>query len=80
MDHGGVIEKIHTREHQSATLYPHRWEINPGQPKIQAVYKLLVKCCLNFRKTEDKLKNLLGKLKFGIMREVVGTCVPLYEP
>lgn len=65
------IATINAREHQPAVLYFHPWEIDPGQPRIQAGMKSRFRHYLNLDKTEDKLKHLFDKMKFSTMHEVL---------
>lgn len=73
---GKAIEKINSREKEPAVLYFHPWEIDPGQPRIKAGYKSRFRHYLNLSKTEDKVRGLLSRLKFGTMREVLNRCIP----
>ena len=59
-------------EGHPANIYLHPWEVDPGQPR------LLVPAFARFRhynglaKCEAKLARLLGKFKWGTVREVLG--------
>ncbi|RII27472.1 MAG: polysaccharide deacetylase family protein [Geobacter sp.] len=67
------IAKINEREHQPAVLYFHPWEIDLGQPRIQAGVKSRFRHYLNLDKTEDKLKHLFCNLKFSPMHEILAS-------
>lgn len=65
------IAAINQRELQPAVLYFHPWEIDPGQPRIQAGVKSRFRHYLNLDKTEGKLRTLLSELQFGTMSSVL---------
>jgi polysaccharide deacetylase family protein (PEP-CTERM system associated) len=71
------MERINTRLRQPAVLYFHPWEIDPGQPRIQAGFKSTFRHYQNLAGTEGKLRHLLGRLRFASMREVLA---PLLTP
>lgn len=76
----GIIRRgivaINQRERQPAVLYFHPWEIDPGQPRIDACFKSRFRHYLNLNRTEEKLRKLLVNLEFGTMRQVLDACVP----
>jgi polysaccharide deacetylase family protein (PEP-CTERM system associated) len=65
------IAAINRREGQPAVLYFHPWEIDPGQPRINAGMKSSFRHYLNLHKTEAKLRHLLQGLEFGTMSRVL---------
>ena len=71
---GRWIDNVNKLEKQPAVLYFHPWELDPGQPRIRAAWKSRFRHYLNIDKTDGKLRNLLGKLKFGTMGEVLDGC------
>ncbi|BDV43047.1 polysaccharide deacetylase [Geotalea uraniireducens] len=73
---GNGIARINELERQPAVLYFHPWEIDPDQPRIQAGFKSRFRHYLNLHRTEQKLKDLLGQLQFGPMRDVLDGCIP----
>lgn len=66
------IERINCHEGKPAVLYLHPWEIDPGQPRIQAGWKSRFRHYNNLSKTEAKLRCLLKGLRYGTMSEVLG--------
>ena len=55
-------------------LYLHPWELDPDQPRIRAGRLARVRHYTNLRKTEGRLRRLLGEFAFGTLREVLGQC------
>jgi polysaccharide deacetylase family protein (PEP-CTERM system associated) len=68
------IVKINRQERQPAVLYFHPWEIDPGQPRIEAGARSRFRHYLNLEKTEGKLRSLLGGLRFAPMIDVLKEC------
>jgi polysaccharide deacetylase family protein (PEP-CTERM system associated) len=66
------IERINNLEKKPAVLYLHPWEIDPGQPRIEAGWKSRFRHYNNLAKTEAKLRYLLDGLRYGTMGEVLG--------
>ena len=65
------IAAINEKENQPAVLYFHPWEIDPDQPRIKAGVKSTFRHYLNLRSTEGKLRHIIGKGRFGNMKEVL---------
>jgi polysaccharide deacetylase family protein (PEP-CTERM system associated) len=53
-------------------VYFHPWELDPEQPRIQAVLKSRFRHYTNLRKTEPRLRRLLAAHPFERFRDVVG--------
>lgn len=66
------IDRINNREKKPAVLYLHPWEIDPGQPRIEAGWKSRFRHYNNLAKTEGKLRYLLDGVRYGTMGEVLG--------
>lgn len=66
------IDRINNREQKPAVLYLHPWEIDPGQPRIEAGWKSRFRHYNNLAKTEGKLRYLLDGVRYGTMGEVLG--------
>jgi polysaccharide deacetylase family protein (PEP-CTERM system associated) len=62
--HWGIAH-INAREHQPALVYFHPWEIDPGQPRIQASALSRFRHYVNLEKTEQRLVHLLRDFTFG---------------
>lgn len=70
------IYRINRHEQQPTVLYFHPWEIDPGQPRINAGMKSRIRHYINLHKTEAKLRHLLGSLPFGTMTGVLSQRLP----
>ncbi len=66
-----AITQLNQREDQPVVVYFHPWEIDPEQPRISAGTISRFRHYQNLRKTEDRLKALLGDFAFGTMVEVL---------
>lgn len=66
------IERINRLEGNPAVLYLHPWEIDPGQPRIQAGWKSRFRHYTNLSRTEAKLRYLLEGVSYGTMSRVLG--------
>ncbi|MGH8068030.1 MAG: XrtA system polysaccharide deacetylase [Candidatus Entotheonellia bacterium] len=67
------LRRINKREQQPALVYLHPWEIDPGQPRIQADALARFRQYLNLDKTEGRLTRLLQEFTFGTMASVLKT-------
>lgn len=65
------IGRINRCERQPAVLYLHPWEIDPGQPHIEAGWKSRFRHYNNLHRTEAKLRHILTGMRFGTMGEVL---------
>ena len=65
------IEQINRSEQKPAVLYLHPWEIDPGQPRIQAGWKSRFRHYNNLDRTEGKLRYLLNSIEFTTMAQVL---------
>ncbi len=68
-----AVKYINEKEKQPAVIYFHPWEIDPGQPRIQASRKSKFRHYLNLEKTQGKIAYLLSTLKFKPMSDVLLT-------
>lgn len=62
------IRQINEKEGQSAIIYLHPWEIDPGQPKVRGSWPSRFRHYINLDKTESRLKRLLGEFRFGTLQ------------
>lgn len=61
-------------EGHPAVIYLHPWEFDPGQPRVSDVSRLTqFRHYVNLSKTEERLRYLLGRYRFGPMAEVFAT-------
>src|SRR6266511_605870 len=65
------IRRINAREDQPALVYLHPWEIDPGQPRIQASALSRFRHYVNLEKTEQRLVRLLQDFTFGTVLAVL---------
>jgi polysaccharide deacetylase family protein (PEP-CTERM system associated) len=66
------IRRINDGEGKPCVLYLHPWEIDPGQPRIQAGWKSSFRHYNNLSRTEGKLRYLLTGINYGTMSQVLG--------
>jgi len=64
-----AIRTINNRENEPAVIYMHPWEIDPGQPRIQANFRSCARHYLNLKTTLPKLKGLMNEFKFKPLSE-----------
>lgn len=67
-----AIRRINTRDGQPAVLYFHPWEVDPGQPRINACLKSRLRHYVNLRGTFGKVRELLSTFRFAPMADVLG--------
>jgi len=61
---------LNRKEGKPAIFYFHPWEIDPGQPRIQAAWLSRLRHYTNLGGMEEKLRRLLSNFSFGPIREV----------
>jgi polysaccharide deacetylase family protein (PEP-CTERM system associated) len=66
-----AFEHLNRRERQPGVLYFHPWEIDPGQPHIDAGFRSNFRHYLHLDRTLDKLTYLARHLAFAPMGEVL---------
>ena len=66
------INRINLIDKKPCVLYLHPWEVDPQQPRIKAGMKSTFRHYINLSRTESKLSNILSKLKFAPMNNVLG--------
>jgi polysaccharide deacetylase family protein (PEP-CTERM system associated) len=59
------IARLNAVEGQAAVFYIHPWEVDPGQPRLQAGWLGRFRHYRNLEKTEDRLRTLLSEFRFG---------------
>jgi polysaccharide deacetylase family protein (PEP-CTERM system associated) len=65
-----AITFINSNEMQPTVLYFHPWEIDPDQPRIHAGLKSRFRHYLNLKGMETKIRYLLSKIEFSVMRDI----------
>lgn len=61
------IRRLNESERSPAIFYLHPWEIDPGQPRLQAPALGRFRHYFNLGKTEQRLRALIGDFKFSTM-------------
>jgi polysaccharide deacetylase family protein (PEP-CTERM system associated) len=64
------IARLNRRERRPAIFYLHPWEIDPDQPRLDAPFISRFRHYRNLRKTEARLRALLGDFAFAPMHSV----------
>jgi polysaccharide deacetylase family protein (PEP-CTERM system associated) len=65
------ISRINRRDRRPAIFYLHPWEIDPGQPRLQAGFLGRFRHYHNLDKTQDRLERLLRDFRFAPLRQVL---------
>jgi polysaccharide deacetylase family protein (PEP-CTERM system associated) len=66
-----LLERVNRRDGQPAVFYFHPWEIDPEQPRIPGIdLKTRFRHYLNLRRTEGRIRRLLGDFHWGRMDAV----------
>ena len=56
-----AMKRIHTRDRQPVIMYFHPWEIDPGQPRLEADWKTRIRHYTGLAKTESRLDQILSR-------------------
>jgi polysaccharide deacetylase family protein (PEP-CTERM system associated) len=70
------ISRLNAVEGQPAVFYLHPWEIDPGQPRLNAGLLGRFRHYRNLDKTEHRLQLLLREFQFGPVRNLAEPYVP----
>ena len=65
------ISRLNTVENRPAVFYLHPWEIDPGQPRLQAGRLSRIRHYRNLDQTEARLRQLLTDFRFDAVDAVV---------
>jgi polysaccharide deacetylase family protein (PEP-CTERM system associated) len=65
------IVRINRTFHQPFMFYLHPWELDPGQPRLAAPFRVRWRHYLNLGSTEKKMDFLLSRFRFGPLTEVL---------
>ena len=65
------LSRINAQEGRPAVFYLHPWEIDPDQPRIRAGLIARIRHYTNLRRTEARLRRLLGEFRFGPIRRLI---------
>lgn len=66
-----AIEHLNQSAQQPAMVYLHPWELDPGQPKVQADWANTFRHRVNLEQTEARLEALCKQFRFGPVEEVL---------
>jgi hypothetical protein len=66
-----AIARLNRAEGMPAVVYVHPWELDPEQPRIPASLKSRFRHYVRLESTRDKLRDLLGRFRFGPVRQVI---------
>jgi polysaccharide deacetylase family protein (PEP-CTERM system associated) len=73
------LNRVNCGEGQPCVVYFHPWEIDPGQPRVEAGWKSRFRHYHNLDKTEHRLRHLFHNLAFAPMGSVLAELGPLPE-
>jgi polysaccharide deacetylase family protein (PEP-CTERM system associated) len=65
------IRRINHVEGEPAIIYLHPWELDPGQPRLDAPLKSRLRHYTNLAKAEPRFRELLAEFSFGPVCEVL---------
>lgn len=68
-----AIRRLNDFEKEPAVVYLHPWETDPGQPRMNGRLLSRFRHYVNLEKTETRLASLLGRFRFGPIRETFRT-------
>jgi len=66
-----VVGSLNRRERMPAIIYVHPWEVDPDQPRIRASLLSQMRHYSGLGTTMGKLRDLMGRYRFGPIRDVV---------
>ena len=66
-----AIRRIHHRDRQPVIVYFHPWELDPGQPRLQAGWRSRFRHYTGLLKMESRLEELLGYGHFQPLLELL---------
>lgn len=65
------LRQINQDLRQSFIFYLHPWEVDPEQPRIEAGWLSRFRHYTNLRKTQQRLRDLIGEFRFTTVRNVL---------
>jgi len=65
------LRQINAEDKQAFIFYLHPWEVDPGQPRVRAGWLSRFRHYTNLRKTQERLRRLLGEFQFTTVRNVL---------
>jgi polysaccharide deacetylase family protein (PEP-CTERM system associated) len=65
------LRRINQHERRPFVFYLHPWEVDPGQPRVNAGWKSRLRHYTNLSRCEARLRQLLSEFPFAPMRDVL---------
>jgi len=65
------VQRLNRREHAPAIVYVHPWELDTDQPRLPAGALSRFRHYTNLRRTESRLRRLLGEFTFAPIRDAI---------
>jgi polysaccharide deacetylase family protein (PEP-CTERM system associated) len=65
------LRKLNTELSRPFIFYLHPWEVDPGQPRVDAGWKSRLRHYTNLDRCEARLRRLIGEFRFGRVRDVL---------
>jgi polysaccharide deacetylase family protein (PEP-CTERM system associated) len=65
------LKRINERDRRPFVFYLHPWEIDAGQPRVNAGWKSRLRHYTNLSRCEQRLRRLLSEFPFAPMRDVL---------
>jgi polysaccharide deacetylase family protein (PEP-CTERM system associated) len=66
-----AIRHVNRAERRPAVFYMHPWEVDPGQPRLDAPWLSRFRHYTNLAATEGRLRRLLGEFRFAPIVEAI---------
>jgi polysaccharide deacetylase family protein (PEP-CTERM system associated) len=74
------IARLNRVERRPAIFYLHPWEIDPGQPRLEASFVSRFRHYRNLDRTEARLRALIGDFHFGPLMSIFAAADPCDAP
>jgi len=74
------ISRLNDREKRPAIFYLHPWEIDPGQPRLQAGLLSRIRHYRNLDQTEGRLRQLLRDFRFASLKTILTNSAATTSP
>jgi polysaccharide deacetylase family protein (PEP-CTERM system associated) len=65
------LRKLNNELSRPFIFYLHPWEVDPGQPRVDAGWKSRLRHYTNLDRCEARLRRLIGEFRFGRVRDVL---------
>jgi polysaccharide deacetylase family protein (PEP-CTERM system associated) len=71
------LRKLNNELSRPFIFYLHPWEVDPGQPRVNAGWKSRLRHYTNLDRCEARLRRLIGEFRFGRVRDVLSNAALL---